>query len=174
MSFRKQIKLLFFAIVLTIFSTSCNFNKTKSDVDELAQKITVSEENVVRGVYLGMSPSEVLKAEVIKASVQEANYLLYEATTDSSDTYTIAYTFDEDSLSEIRIDVYTISEAKAAQLLIKLKEFFANKYDDPITENNTLFIWGIKLNGIPMRIELADESEEYKQGKISLTIYKDN
>ena len=62
-----------------------------------------------------------------------------EATTDSSETYTIAYTFDSDSLIEIRIDAYMIADTRAAELLTEIKNYFTEKYQDPITNNNLLW-----------------------------------
>ena len=164
--------------LITIFAASC-WNKTSNITTDIFEQITTTNEGgIIRGAELGMNTSTIKSNEIRGLTENDTTYLFYEFVIDSTSNYTVAYSFENDSLNEIRMDVYLQNEKNAADLSAKLKTYFFNKYHvQPQNESEAMWIWAVnEKSGNALKIELADESADYdfKYGKISLMIYKED
>ena len=114
--------------------------------------------------------SQVKEAEAAKPKDEQENYLYYEFNTDTGEFYTVEYNFDERGLYEMRVDAYFIKEADARTLYESFMSYYTDVYGK-IEDYYGFSAWDIKQENKNFRIELADESAEYRQGKFSLLIY---
>lgn len=142
----------------------------KINLDEIKK----GEGGLLRNVNLGASPEEVKRIETIGLTEETPDYLFYEFVIDSLNSYTLSYTFESNSLTEIRTDVYVQNDTAAKILSDSFVEYFTEQYKEPVTQNESLWIWSTLYNKEPIRIEFTDESAEYDHvGKLSLIIYKE-
>ncbi len=129
-----------------------------------------SENALFRGNNLGDDLYPVHENEIpLQPSQEETDYLFYELKNDSGELYSIEYNFnDKKKLADIRFDGYFTEKTTAHTLFENFKTYFNETYGN--TEDSFGYaIWKLKDG---TTIELADESTEYKQGKITLLFYK--
>ncbi len=137
-------------------------------------EVVKTEKGMLRGIDLGANLEEIKKAESAHISEESPDYLFYEFPVDSTNNYTIAYTLENNSLNEIRADIYVTNDTIAKTLCESFISYFSKRYKEPQKENNVLWSWLTLYNNTSVRIELMDESADYHHvGKLSLIIYKE-
>lgn len=162
--------LLLFATCYLIASCS----SVTSDEKKLIDVIVKSESGLFRGLDLGINPSEVKTSESIGLTEEAPDYLFYEFAIDTATNYTVSYTFEENVLNEIQADIYVANDSVAKNLSDSFIKYLSKKYQDPVTENNGIWMWTTLYNKMPIRIELRDESADYDHvGKVALVVYKE-
>jgi len=166
-----MMKNLILVVLGSLILFSCGSEKTPvEDYGEKFTQIIKNEKGIARGIVLGLKMSQVKEAEATKPKDEQENYLYYEFNTDTGEFYTVEYNFDERGLYEMRIDVYFIKEADARALYENFMAYYTASYGK-IDDFYGFAAWQIKQDSRNFRIELADESAEYRQGKFSLLLY---
>jgi len=187
----REIKLLHIGLLLvittfTITIVSCKRQKNEKVTPtqiSLVQLLVGDGTNQFRHISLGMDTKSVISTEKKVPDEKDSNYIFYslpmdtlypDSVNESVDTlnyFTVAYSFDQQKLSEIDEDVYVATDSAAASVKSRLVDYFTTKYGDgAIDKDNT--IWKIKkINGKMAKVSLSDESEEYDYGKLSLVYY---
>ena len=151
---------------------SCNCKKSDlSNYGQSFEKIMKSDNGIFRGVELGMCLENIKQQETISASEEDTNYLYYENALDSSNSFTVAYDFDQKKLKEIQLEVFINNIDEFSNLVATFKNYYENKYGKAENTNGFL-IWTIKdINKGNVKITLADESTDFEYSKLSLSVY---
>ena len=164
-------KAICFFIPLLFFSCHGGDKYKLAAYGEHLEKIVKTEEGIFRGLYLGMALKNVKEKETIGLSDEDSSYLYYEIPLDSSNSFTLAYDFDEKGLKEIQSDVFMKNEDQFNELLNKFKMYFDDKYGK--AENaNGFWVWAKKAEKEDnIKITLTDESSDFQYNKLSLNVY---
>lgn len=163
---------VFLASVLCFLIVSCD--NTSTGKKNLLNEIIKTENGIFRGAELGNNPEAIKALETTGLTEEYPDYLFYEFTIDSSNSFTISYSFESNELNEIRADIYVQSDTIAKELCNNFVEYFNQKYEQPTEADHFFWAWPTLYKNIPMRIELSDESADYNHvGKLSLVIYKE-
>lgn len=163
-------KAAFIVLSALVFSSCGSEKKPVEDYGKAFLQVMKNNKGFARGVVLGLNINQVKEAEGSKPKDEDGNYLYYEYYFDTSEFYTVEYNFDERGLYEMRIDAYLIKEADARALYESFKEYYTDAFGK-IDDYYGFAAWQVKQDNRNFRVELSDESAEYRQGKFSLLIY---
>lgn len=138
---------LFFKILspvfLLLFLAACNNQpaETKPEVKRIFPEfhyaidtIVKTPKGIVAGVELGDSRSSIIAEQVRNAADQDKEGLVYEEKIDSLTKYSITYTFENDSISEIEVLVNCANRDEGDAILADLRNYYRQKYTAPIMD----------------------------------------
>ncbi len=165
-------RLLFFCFVALIAS-SCGDKPTDlSQYDPMFREVLKSDSGLFRSIELGMSMEEVRKSENMPLAGADDMYLYYDIflSDDSTNSYTLAYNFDNTGLTTIEMDLYPESEERSKLLMSQFSQYFKGKYGDGIGDKGFI-TWKTKHGGREIAFSMADESEATDSPLLSLSIY---
>lgn len=169
-------KLFILVSVVSALFASCSSNEESKETKEkeltLFQKIVQDSTHHFHSVDLGQAIGEVKLAEKTKVKDEQDDYLFYEVPIDATTNYTFAYSFDDDGLYEIQVDVFLKDKEEALGLFTEFKRDYIKKYG-PMSEKDTGYaFWQILLpDSNEAEISVMEESDEFDQGKLSITFY---
>ncbi len=163
-----------FAVILI---TSCGTDKSPlAKYGSVFENVMRTEISVFRGFSLGDKMDSVRVKEE-KPIEEDGGYLYYEYSIDTTATYSVAYTFENKTLNEIRAYIFVNDNTKTEETLNVFKNYF-NQHYGASQDHMGFTVWTVKsdLYGL-VRINLSDESEDFSvqnaPGKISIWIYPD-
>ncbi|MCC7301062.1 MAG: hypothetical protein IT233_00315 [Bacteroidia bacterium] len=161
----------FSGILLLLLFTSCEEKKAFELYTQEFRDIMKSEEGFLRMLEPGMSQQQVKHEEQWALRDEDKNYLFFEQRKKTGEMYTLECTFGPGGLMEIKMDCYLISSGDARNLFNEMKEYYQSRFGE--SEDYYGFSgWVTDFDGQVVKIELEDESSQYRQGKISLFIYQ--
>ncbi|TNF24330.1 MAG: hypothetical protein EP314_07985 [Bacteroidetes bacterium] len=151
-------------IVLAVLLYACG-----SDTDELAP-ILGSEKAQFRGNSIGDTYENVLKnAQRDNAVPADEGVLTCEFKVDDSELL-VRYEFDQQQLYAIQADIFFADSAKLNAFENKLMERY-NQQFGVVEVDGGFLVWRERTAGKEVEYAIADESIEFGQPKLSLTIY---
>lgn len=178
-SFQKQLfKTTLLLILFICFVSACKQPESKlKKYGTLLEDVMVSDSGAFRGLSLGEKLDAVQAHEKGKPSEVDDGYLYYENKLDSSNTFNIAYSFDESGLNEIQSDIYIANPDNTDRIFNSFKRFFDDHYGASVShEDYTIWTVMSEKYGV-VRINLSNESSDFtvpnSPGKISIWIYPD-
>jgi hypothetical protein len=179
LSFQKYLpKTTLFLFLIISFVSACKQPESKlKKYGTLLEEVMLSDSGAFRGLSLGEKLDSVQAHEKGKPSEADGGYLYYENKLDSSNTFNIAYTFDESGLSEIQSDIYIANPENTDRIFNSFKRFFDDHYGASITHEDYT-IWTVTSEKYgTVRINLSNQSSDFtipnSPGKISIWIYPD-
>jgi hypothetical protein len=139
---------------------------------KLLDEIVRTKSGVFRGVSL-KSPSEaVRKNEPAEPAEVTQDHLFYEYRADSLTNYSIDYTFENDSLAEINVQINSLDLDLSTYLFCDLKDYYANKLPNPTEDKGYVVYNCFEGQRMPFVVSLSDNSTP-ATGIINMVIYKD-
>lgn len=168
-------------ILLTLFIYSCKPEvkeepKAKPRVFEgfhpLLDEIIVTKQGVFRGLNLNSKPDEIKKVEAIQPVESTPGHLFYEYKADSLTNYSIDYTFVNDSLEEISLQINSNDLELTSYLFCDFKDYYANKLPNPTEDKGYVVYNCFEGQRKPFVVSLSDNSSPSK-GRLNILIYKD-
>ncbi|WP_317898991.1 hypothetical protein [Aurantibacillus circumpalustris] len=138
----------------------------------LLDEILRSQDGVFRGINLNADPDLVKKNESVPPIEDAEEHIYYEFKADSQTNYSIDYTFAEDSLEEISVQINTDDLDLSSYLFCDLKDYYANKLPNPTEDKGQIVYNCFKGQRKPFVVSLSDNSSPSK-GIINMVIYKD-
>lgn len=139
---------------------------------EYTEKIIKTDSSIFRGINLNMSKSAILKTETVPPVSKHKDTLIYNYELDSIVTYTIKYTFINDSLEEINLWIYSNDPNTSTQIFNDLKNYYQKKLPNPIEDKGYVVYNCVQGERRPFVVSVTDFSTPNK-GQINLLIYKD-
>lgn len=138
----------------------------------LLDELIRSKQGVFRGLNLNASPKAVKEVENSEPVEVTDSHLYYEYRADSLTSYSIDYSFEHDSLSEINIQVNCDDLDLTNYLFCDLKDYYANKLPNPTEDKGYVVYNCFEGERKPFVVSLSDNSSPTR-GIINMTIYKD-
>lgn len=138
----------------------------------LMDEIVRSKTGVFRGLDLNAKVEEIKSKEKAEPAEAEKNRLYFEYVADSSTTYSIDYTIQNDSLEEINVQINCTDLELSSYLFCDLKDYYANKLPNPIEDQGAVVYNCFEGQRKPFVVTLSDNSTPSK-GIINMVIYKD-
>jgi hypothetical protein len=138
----------------------------------LLDTIIRSDAGVFRGLNLNSRSEEVKKAEGTAPTEVSPDHLYYEYKADSLTDYSIDYSFSNDSLEEINVQINSNDLDLTTYLFCDLKDYYANKLPNPTEDKGYVIYNCFEGQRKPFVVSLSDNSSPTK-GVISMLIYKD-
>jgi hypothetical protein len=174
-------KQLFISSLLVLMGAySCGPSKPGSNLAEYGpvfSTIMLTDAGTLRGFNLGDKLDTVKSQEIAELTEADDAYLYYEAEIDTTGTYNLSYTFDENGLSEMQSDIFINNADHTDAVFNQFKNYF-DKHYGPGESHNGFDVWTIPSEKYgKVRINLSDDSgsltTDKAPGKISLWIYPD-
>lgn len=162
-------------VVLTI--ASCESERSPlSKYGPVFENVMRSETGVFRGFSLGDQLDSVKQKETEPVE-SDVDYLYYEYDIDTTATYSVAYTFTDGLLDEMRSYIFVNDNNKTEEVLNTFKNYF-NEHYGASEEHMGFIVWSVRSEKYGLvRINLSDESADFSvedaPGKISIWIYPD-
>lgn len=175
------ILLLFFIFFHTIIFFRCtdkDKNQTKKNTrifegyHVYLDSILLSKKGLIRGISLNVPPDTVLKYEKSAPIEKSPTRIYYEFPLDSATDYSVEYQFQNDSLSEIILRIYSTNLDLINYLYCDLKDYFSYIIPHNMEEKGYVIYNCVEGERRPFVISLSDISVSDK-GIIQLNIYKD-
>ena len=159
-----QFKFFFVLIAMALF-TACGGGKSAETVagKDLFSHMRGAESGELRGLSIGSSIKEVLKAEDSDPHVREDDtYLVYTFPLEDNSLYSVTYSLDELGLYEIQIEADLTDKELTANLFGQFKELFENRYGIPFKAEPNQASWILKHDQYQeIEVLITDESENY-------------
>lgn len=169
------------SLFLFIFFQNCNSEKT-SKIEEsrifpeysiVLDSVILQPQGMLRGIELGDVKTTIEKNEYKKVSKSGPNTLLYEYIIDSLNFYSVKYTFTEDVLSEIEVNILSKNQDLGAGIVNDLKNYLTTKYTAPLMDNGVYVFNCFDSQKKNFIINLSDNSTS-DCGKILLIFYRED
>jgi hypothetical protein len=166
-------------IVLVFFA--CNSEKKEEVIEKkrifegfhpLMDEIVRSKKGVFRGLELNSRVADIKSTETVQPTESEKDRLYYEYVADSTTSYSIDYTINNDSLEEINVQINCTDLELSSYLFCDLKDYYANKLPNPIEDQGAVVYNCYEGQRKPFVVALSDNSTPSK-GIINMVIYKD-
>lgn len=177
---RVSFRIILIVLIIAAFF-SCNNEETRRisapgrvfpGYHALLDEIVKSDSGVFRGLNLNSSFGAVKTAEPSEPSEMDNGHLLYEYQADSLTHYTIDYLFENDSLSEINVQINSQDVDLSSYLFCDLKDYYANKLPNPTEDKGYVVYNCFEGQRMPFVVSLSDNSTT-GTGIINMIIYKD-
>ena len=174
-------KIFFSFILIAIIFYSCNDEpkevaKANPRIFEgfhpLLDKIIITKKGVFRGLDLNCSADSVKKSETDTPLENTPGHLFFEYKADSLTNYSIDYTFNNDSLEEINLQINSNDLELASYLFCDLKDYYAAKLPNPTEDKGQVVYNCFQGQRRPFVVSLSDNSSP-ANGRINMVIYKD-
>lgn len=178
---RSSYKIFFFLVVFGFIAFSCKEEKKETQSSKprvfpgyhiLLDEIIRSPQGVFRGVNLNAKVEDIKKIESVPPTEISDGHLYYEYKADSLTDYSIDYTFNNDSLEEINIQINTNDLELSSYLFCDFKDYYANKLPNPTEDKGYVVYNCFEGQRKPFVVSLSDNSSPSK-GIINMVIYKD-
>lgn len=138
----------------------------------LLDEVVRSRAGVFRGVALGSTSGQVKVLEPEQPTEETDGHLFYEYRVDSLTDFSIDYGFDNDSLSEINVQINCKDIDLSSYLFCDLKDYYAHKLPNPKEDKGFVVYNCFEGQRMPFVISLSDNST-MAMGIINMVIYKD-
>jgi hypothetical protein len=139
---------------------------------QLLDEIVRTKTGVFRGVSLKSPSDAVRKNEPAEPTEETGDHLFYEYATDSATNYSIDYTFENDSLAEINVQINSTDLDLSSYLFCDLKDYYANKLPNPTEDKGYIVYNCFEGQRMPFVVSLSDNSTP-GTGIINMVIYRD-
>jgi hypothetical protein len=138
----------------------------------LLDEIIITKQGVFRGLNLNSKSEDVKKVETIPPVETAPGHLYFEYKADSTTNYSIEYTFNNDSLEEINVQINSDDLELTSYLFCDFKDYYANKLPNPTEDKGYVVYNCFEGQRKPFVVSLSDNSTPTK-GRINMVIYKD-
>ena len=137
-----MIKKAIFCLGVIALLISCNNDKNKQaelvrifpEYHYALDTVIKSKEGIVSGVELGQNIKFIPMAHVKQAVEKSKDHIIYEQKIDSLTRYSINYSLENDTITEIEVLITSQSEDEGDQILTDLKKYYTAKYTAPIMD----------------------------------------
>ena len=170
----KTIPFLFLIVLISCSETNTSkIERIFPEYSVVLDSVVAQPQGVVRGFELGDSKKNVLAFEGKKPESSDEKSIYFTYSIDSIHSYSIEYTFENEKLNEIEINIISRDKDLGSGILNDLKNYFTKKYTAPLMDNG-IYVFNCfdsqKKNFI---INLSDNSTS-DCGKILLIIYRED
>lgn len=131
------------------------------------------KDGVIRGFELGAARKNVEAFEYKKPEESDQEYLLYSYPIDSTDDYSIAYTFVNDTLDGVEVNIRSNNMDLSTEVINSLKKYYREKYTSPMMDKGIYVFNCFDSRKINFHISLTDNSTETK-GIINMLVYRED
>ncbi len=123
-----------------------------------------------RGRYIGEKQKQIVNSlKGIESLTQTENSLNYEKTIDGVELVS-RYDFDEGALYSVQADIFFPDSSGLNSFQEELIKHYNTKYGE-VNMDGGFLVWQHRQSDTEVEFTLADESIEFGQPKLSLTIY---
>jgi hypothetical protein len=134
-------RIFFYAGVAMVLFSCKNEKETVAETPRIfpeyhyaLDSVIKSPQGIVSGVELGQSIKFIPIAQQ-KASVENSkDHIIYEQKIDSLTRYSINYSLENDTISEIEVLITSQSEDEGEKILNDLKKYYSTKYTAPVMD----------------------------------------
>ena len=165
-------------LLMLIIVSSCKHSESKlAKYGAELESVILTDTAVFRGLSLGDNIDSVKRKELGKPIEADSAYLYYEMKLDTTGSFNLRYTFDEDGLDEINSEIYIKNAGRTDEIFSKFKTYFDEHYGESISHQGYT-VWTVRSKKFGVaRINLSNESSDFTvpnaPGKLSLWIYVD-
>ncbi len=138
----------------------------------LLDQIIKSTTGVFRGLNLNSTADSIKKVESSLPIETSQGHLYFEYKADSLTNYSIDYTLNNDSLTEINLQINSDDLELTSYLFCDLKDYYTNKLPNPTEDKGYVVYNCFEGQRKPFVVSLSDNSSPTK-GIINMVIYKD-
>lgn len=129
-------------------------------------------DGVLRGFEPGEKAADIISYEYKKPAESDKDYSFYEYPIDSVSAYTIAYSFVNDTLDEMEVQINSKTIDAASDIMNNLSRYYSQKYAEPL-EDKGIYVFNCtdsrKQN---FKISLTDNSTA-ETGIINMLVYRE-
>lgn len=138
----------------------------------LLDEIVRTQSGIFRGFSLNNCSADVLSTEPAQPAETSDDQIFYEYKADSSTNYSIVYSFENDTLTEINVQINSPDLELSNYLFCDLKDYYANKLPNPTEDKGFVVYNCFEGQRMPFVVSLSDNSTP-GMGIINMVIYKD-
>ena len=166
---------------LILFLSSCHSNESAKTSEKnrifpeyhyALDTILKSKDGILCGLELGQSKQRIPANEISQVVERAANHITFEQKIDSISKYTITYSFENDSISEIEVLITSKSGDEGDKILNDLKKYYQSKYTAPIMDKGYFVFNCFDSKKQNFTITLSDNSDA-SNSVIDMYVYRE-
>ena len=169
-------------ISLMLFVSSCN-NHSETDKAETGKRvfaeyhyaldsIVKSNTGIIGGVELGQSKELIPAFQISQAIEKDADHITFEQKIDSISKYSITYSLENDTITEIEVLIASQNNDEGDKILTDLKTYYSKKYTAPIMDKGYFVFNCFDTKKQNFTITLTDNSGA-SNSVIDLYVYRE-
>ena len=170
-----------YLILATCWLSSCNHSESDKSVGSkrvfpeyhyALDSVIKSTTGIIGGIELGENKQAIPVIQVDKAVEKTANHITFEQKIDSISKYSITYSIENDTITEIDVHITSSNADFGDKIINDLKNYYRTKYTAPIMDKG-FFVFNCfdskKQNFI---ITLTDNSSN-SNSAIDMSVYRE-
>jgi hypothetical protein len=174
-------KALPFGMGLMLFLSSCSHSDSKqtteakrifADYHYALDSVIKSNEGIIGGLELGQSKDLIPAFQVSHAIEKSADHLTFEQDIDSISKYSITYSLENDTITEIEVLIASKNNDEGDKILSDLKTYYSKKYTAPIMDKGYFVFNCFDTKKQNFTITLTDNSGA-SNSVIDLYVYRE-
>ena len=171
-------KLANFLIVAFVIS-SCNHSENKETAPRVFNEYHYALDSVIKskdgnlgGIELGQSKTVIPTREVSQAIEKSANHITFEQKIDSISKYNITYSLENDTITEIEVQIISQNSDEGEKIMADLKKYYQQKYTAPVMDKGYFVFNCFDSKKRNFTITLTDNSDP-NNSVIELFVYRE-
>ena len=170
-------KLANFLIVVFIIS-SCNHSEKETaprvfnEYHYALDSVIKSKDGILGGIELGQSKTVIPAREVNQAIEKTADHITFEQKIDSISKYNITYSLENDSITEIEVQIISQNNEEGEKIMGDLKKYYQQKYTAPVMDKGYFVFNCFDSKKQNFTITLTDNSDP-NNSVIEMFVYRE-
>lgn len=152
--------------------TSVESKRTFPEYHYALDSIIKSKEGILGGIELGQSKNVIPVREIKQAIEKSANHITFEQKIDSISKYNITYSLENDTITEIEIQIISQSSDEGDKILADLKKYYQQKYTAPLMDKGYFVFNCFDSKKRNFTITLTDISDP-NNSIIDMSVYRE-
>ncbi len=165
-------------LVIASVIVSCNrseketaprvFNENHYALDSVIK----SKDGILGGIELGQSKTVIPAREINQAIEKSANHITFEQKIDSISKYNITYSLENDSITEIEVQIISQNSDEGEKIMADLKKYYQQKYTAPVMDKGYFVFNCFDSKKQNFTITLTDNSDP-NNSVIEMFVYRE-
>ena len=171
------------SVGVALFISSCN-NHSEAEKPVESKRIfpeyhyaldsvIKSNSGIIAGIELGQNKQVIPAIEISKAIEKTAQHITYEQRIDSISKYSITYSMENDTITEIEVHITSTNSDEGEKILNDLKAYYNKKYTAPVMDKGYFVFNCFDSNKKNFTITLTDNSSP-SNSVVDMLVYREN
>ena len=170
------------SVGIVFFISSCN-NHSEADKSVGSERVfpeyhyaldsvIKSNNGIIGGIELGQNIRVITAMQINKAIEKVAKHITYEQKIDSISKYSITYSIENDTITEVEVHITSNNSDEGEKILNDLKAYYSKRYTAPMMDKGYFVFNCFDSNKKNFTLTLTDNSSP-SNSVIDILIYRE-
>ena len=165
-------------LIVALLISSCNHSEKETtprifnEYHYALDSVIKSKDGILAGIELGQNKSVIPAKEVNEAIEKTADHITFEQKIDSISKYNITYSFENDTITEMEVQIISQNSEEGEKIMTDLKNYYQHKYTAPVMDKGYFVFNCFDSKKQNFTITLTDNSDP-NNSVIELYVYRE-